>query len=176
MNNAKLMLEINHMTISFGGLKAADDISIQIHQGEFVGLIGPNGAGKTTFFNSITGNVTPTSGTIEFDGHSLVKKSPDKISHYGVSRTFQNIRIFPRMTVLDNVMIPMHSKPTYSMWTAMLGLPKVKAERARMEERAMKHLRDLDLDQYCDREAGTLAYDRFRKRRSGCRKAAEHFL
>ena len=61
------------------------------------------------------------------------------------------------MTVLDNVMIPMHSKPTYSMWTAMLGLPKVKAERARMEERAMKHLRDLDLDQYCDREAGTLA-------------------
>ena len=70
MNNAKLMLEINHMTISFGGLKAADDISIQIHQGEFVGLIGPNGAGKTTFFNSITGNVTPTSGTIELDGHS----------------------------------------------------------------------------------------------------------
>ncbi len=158
MNNTKVLLDISHMTIAFGGLKAADDISIKVYEGEFVGLIGPNGAGKTTFFNSITGNVVPSSGSILFDGHSLVKKRPDKISHYGISRTFQNIRIFPKMSVLDNVMIPMHSEPTYSMWAAMLGLPKVKAERKRMEERAMTFLRELGIEAYREREAGTLPY------------------
>lgn len=152
------LLNIDHMTIAFGGLKAVNDVSLKVNKGEFIGLIGPNGAGKTTFFNSITGNVSPTSGKIIFDGHNLAKKRPDQISHYGISRTFQNIRIFPKMTVLENVMIPMHSTPKYSMWTAMLGLPAVKKQQAATQERAMGFLRDLDLDRYSDRQAGTLAY------------------
>lgn len=146
------------MTIAFGGLKAIDDVKVHVNEGEFVGLIGPNGAGKTTFFNSITGNVTPTSGSISFDGHDLAKKRPDQISHYGISRTFQNIRIFPKMTVLENVMIPMHSTPRYSIWAALMGLPVVKKTRAENEEKAMEYLRDLGLEEYRDREAGTLAY------------------
>lgn len=152
------LLDINHMTIAFGGLKAVNDVSMKIYPGEFVGLIGPNGAGKTTFFNSITGNVTPTSGTITFDGRNLAKKKPNQISNYGISRTFQNIRIFPKMTVLENVTIPMHSTPSYSVWAAMLGLPKIKQKQQEIQLLAMEFLHDLGLEEYKDRQAGTLAY------------------
>ena len=158
MTNKGALLNIDNMTIAFGGLKAIDDVTIHVNEGEFVGLIGPNGAGKTTFFNAITGNVKPTSGTIIFNEIDLSKKKPDQISNCGISRTFQNIRIFPKMTVLENVMIPMHGVPSYSMWEAMLGLPVVKRTRVENEERAETFLKDLGLETYRDREAGTLAY------------------
>jgi len=158
MDGKTALLDIDHMTIAFGGLKAVNDVSIQINKSEFVGLIGPNGAGKTTFFNSITGNVSPTGGGIVFDGHNLTKKRPDQISRLGISRTFQNIRIFPKMSVLDNVTIPMHSEPAYSMWAAMLGLSKVTRQQKETEKRALEFLSDLGLEAYKDREAGTLAY------------------
>lgn len=158
MTNQTPLLDINHMSIAFGGLKAIDDVSIQIHKGEFVGLIGPNGAGKTTFFNSITGNVQPTGGSIQFDGHNLRKKHPDQIARYGISRTFQNIRIFPKMTVLENVETPMHSVPRYSLFSAMLGLKVVKKNQKETEERALEYLHDLGLEEFRDREAGTLPY------------------
>lgn len=99
----KTILKVEHLTKRFGGLTAVSDVSMHIDEGEFIGLIGPNGAGKTTFFNNITGNLKPTEGTIEFHGKSILKKDPAQISHMGVSRTFQNIRIFPKMTVLENV-------------------------------------------------------------------------
>lgn len=158
MNNSDNALKVNNLVIRFGGLYAIDNVSMHINKGEFVGLIGPNGAGKTTFFNSITGNLTPTEGTITYQGKSLIKKSPDKISHMGISRTFQNIRIFPKMTVLENVCLPIHSKPTYNLFSAMIGLPSAKKEDERIKQKALDYLNRLGIDKYKDLQAGTLSY------------------
>ncbi|NLY72220.1 MAG: ABC transporter ATP-binding protein [Tissierellia bacterium] len=158
MTSSEKILEVNDLVIRFGGLTAIDGVNMHINKGEFVGLIGPNGAGKTTFFNSITGNVTPSEGSISFNGESLLKKSPDVISHMGISRTFQNIRIFPKMTVLENVSLPMHSKPSYNFFSAMLGLPSVKKADKIIQEKAMDFLHRLGIAEYKDYEAGTLPY------------------
>lgn len=158
MNNPKEALKVNNLTIRFGGLCAVDNVSVHVDKGEFVGLIGPNGAGKTTFFNSITGNLIPTEGTITYNGKSIVKKSPDQISHMGISRTFQNIRIFPKMTVLENVCLPLHSQPTYNVFAALLGLPFTKREDKRIKDEAMNFLERLGIAEYCEYQAGTLAY------------------
>lgn len=158
MSNSKEALKVSNLTIRFGGLCAVDNVSIHVDEGEFVGLIGPNGAGKTTFFNSITGNLVPTEGNITYKGKSLVKKGPDEISHMGISRTFQNIRIFPKMTVLENVCLPLHSQPTYNIFAAFLGLPSTKREDKRIKEEAMSFLERLGIDEYQSYQAGTLAY------------------
>ena len=155
---ADTILNVSGLTIRFGGLTAIDDFSMHIDEGEFVGLIGPNGAGKTTFFNSLTGNVDPTEGKVEFCGDSLAGKIPSEISHMGISRTFQNIRIFPKMTVLENVCIPLHSKPSYGVLKAGFGLKSVKAEDERIRQEAMSFLENLGILEYADYEAGTLAY------------------
>lgn len=152
------LLKIENLSIVFGGLRAVDNVSVHVNEGEFVGLIGPNGAGKTTFFNCVTGYITPTEGHISMAGKKLDKMSPAKISHVGISRTFQNIRIFPKMSVLENVCVPMHSTPDYSILTAMLGLPSVKKARLDVERRANELLELLGLSEYKDRQAGTLAY------------------
>ena len=152
------VLNVSDLSIRFGGLTAVDGFSMHIDEGEFVGLIGPNGAGKTTFFNSLTGNVDPTEGKVEYKGESLAGKIPSQISHMGISRTFQNIRIFPKMTVLENVSIPLHSKPTYGVFRAVLGLKSVKAEDERIRQEAMSFLENLGIAEYADYEAGTLAY------------------
>lgn len=158
MDHPSALLSINDLSIVFGGLRAVDHVNFHINEGEFVGLIGPNGAGKTTFFNCITGYVKPTEGEVVFAGKSLNKVLPHRISHYGISRTFQNIRIFPRMNVLDNVCMPLHSEPDYSIFTALLGLPKVKTKRKELEAKAMELLTLLGLQEYKDQEAGTLPY------------------
>jgi len=152
------VLDVQNLTIRFGGLTANDNVSVHIDKGEFVGLIGPNGAGKTTFFNSITGNLQPTEGQVLYLGESLEGKLPNQISHLGISRTFQNIRIFPKMTVLENVCLPMHSKPTYSIFEAILGLPKTKKKDEAIREEAISYLERLGIAQYKDAEAGSLAY------------------
>lgn len=152
------VLRIDNLLIAFGGLRAVDGISIHAEKGDFLGIIGPNGAGKTTFFNSITGNLIPTEGTINFEGKTLIGKSPDQISHLGISRTFQNIRIFPQMTVLENVCIPLHSKPNYNIFAAALGLPSVRKKDAAMKEEALDFLRNLGIEQYSDHKAGSLPY------------------
>ena len=154
----KEILHIDHLLITFGGLRAIDDLTIHVDEGEFLGVIGPNGAGKTTFFNSITGNLVPASGTILFEGKSLVGKAPDQISHMGISRTFQNIRIFPQMTVLENVCIPLHSKPNYSVFSAMLGLPSARKKDAALREEALSYLENLGIGEYRDQKAGSLPY------------------
>lgn len=156
--NLPNVLHAQDLTIRFGGLCAVDHVNIHIDKGEFVGLIGPNGAGKTTFFNSITGNLTPTEGSITFNGVSLAKKDPAQISHLGISRTFQNIRIFPKMTVLENVCIPLHSKPTYNIFSAALGLPVAKKKDKAIREDAISFLERLGIAEYQDHQAGALAY------------------
>lgn len=158
MTSQTPILDVSHMSIAFGGLRALEDVSVQVNENEFVGLIGPNGAGKTTFFNSITGYIKPSEGKILFNGENLVRKPPSKIANYGISRTFQNIRLFPKMTVLDNVSIPMHSTPKYSVWAAMLGLPSVKRVQIDTEKRALEFLSIMGLVEHKDRQAGTLPY------------------
>ena len=158
MTSQTPILDVSHMSIAFGGLRALEDVSVQVNENEFVGLIGPNGAGKTTFFNSITGYIRPSEGKILFNGENLVRKPPPKIANYGISRTFQNIRLFPKMTVLDNVSIPMHSTPKYSVWAAMLGLPSVKRVQIDTEKRALEFLSIMGLVEHKDRQAGTLPY------------------
>jgi branched-chain amino acid transport system ATP-binding protein len=158
MSNQNEVLNGSNLVIRFGGLCAVDDVSIRINAGEFIGLIGPNGAGKTTFFNSITGNLVPTSGSITYCGKSLIKKNPAQISHMGISRTFQNIRIFPKMTVLENVCLSLHSEPTYNIFSAILGLPSAKKEDMRIRDEAVGFLDRLGIADYRDHQAGALAY------------------
>lgn len=158
MTDSNTLLSVNNLRIAFGGLCAIDDVNVHVDKGEFVGLIGPNGAGKTTFFNSITGNLIPTAGSITFQGKSLIKKDPAQISHMGISRTFQNIRIFPKMTVLENISISLHSKPTYDIFSAMLGLPRTKRDDLRIRNEALEFLDCLGIEQYKDHQAGALPY------------------
>ena len=158
MSSQNEVLKVSNLVIAFGGLRAVDDISIHIDQGEFAGLIGPNGAGKTTFFNSITGNLIPTSGSITFEGKSIIKKDPAQISHMGISRTFQNIRISPKMTVLENVCLPLHSSPTYNVFSAFLGLPSTKRKDQMIRDEAIGFLQCLGIEAYQNHEAGSLPY------------------
>lgn len=158
MIEKKDVLQIKNLLITFGGLKAIDDISVHVEEGDFLGVIGPNGAGKTTFFNSITGNVKPAAGSIDFCGESLLGRAPDKISHLGISRTFQNVRIFPQMTVLENVCIPLHSQPQYGIMAAMLGLPSVKKKDKALQEEALGYLESFGILEYKDHKAGSLPY------------------
>src|SRR5215218_2685670 len=105
MPEARKLLEVDDVTIRFGGLTALDSVTFDIHEGEILGLIGPNGAGKTTCFNVMTGVYKPTSGKVQFDGKRITGRKPHEINRMGVARTFQNIRLFPEMTALENVMV-----------------------------------------------------------------------
>ena len=109
------LLEVKNLGISFGGLRAVDDLNMSIEQGSLVGLIGPNGAGKTTAFNLLTGVYAPSEGIIELDGENLVGKTPTEICKSGIARTFQNIRLFSKMTVLDNVKVALFNHVQYSL-------------------------------------------------------------
>lgn len=100
------LLVVDDIRLHFGGVRALDGVSVSVNSGEFLGVIGPNGAGKTTMFNVITGILTPTSGSVRFDGHELTRCSPDQICRLGVARTYQRVRPFPRLTVVQNVMVP----------------------------------------------------------------------
>lgn len=152
------LLQISNLSIQFGGLKAVNEVTLNVDRDETVGLIGPNGAGKTSLFNSITGSVPPTYGDILFMNQSLVKKRPDEICRMGISRTFQNIRLFPKMTSIENISIGMHSTPKYSMLEAVLRLPKVRASEKEVRDRAQYYLELLGLNGYEKYKAGELAY------------------
>ena len=152
------MLEVDHLSISFGGLKAVQDFSLRAPAGALCGLIGPNGAGKTTVFNLLTGVYAPQSGSIRLDGVELVGKKPFQIAHAGLSRTFQNIRLFPDLTVLDNVRVAMHLRGRQRLWTTMLRTPGfVRQERA-MEQRARELLAIFALYDRADAYARNLPY------------------
>jgi branched-chain amino acid transport system ATP-binding protein len=142
----------------FGGLLAVNDLDFTIPQGSIVSLIGPNGAGKTTFFNMLTGLYKPTAGRITFDGEDITSKPPHAITKAGVGRTFQNIRLFPQMTALENVLVGMHARLRGGILGAIFGLPRVRREEQAAEERARELLRFAGLGRVDDELAESLSY------------------
>lgn len=157
------LLEVRNLGISFGGLRAVDDLNMNIEEGALVGLIGPNGAGKTTAFNLLTGVYLPSDGSILLDGVQLVGKQPTEICKAGVARTFQNIRLFSKMTVLDNVKVALHNHISYSLVDSFFHLGKYAKKEKEMDERALEILKVFDLDGYADALASNLPYGKQRK-------------
>lgn len=157
------MLDVKNLSISFGGLKAVDDFHMAIEKGQLYGLIGPNGAGKTTVFNLLTGVYKPDSGSIELDGMNITGRKTTDINQAGVARTFQNIRLFKELSVLDNVKAGLHNHHPYSTIEGILRLPRYfKVEKA-MDEQAMELLKVFDLDGEADYKASNLPYGKQRK-------------
>ena len=157
------MLEVTSLGISFGGLRAVDELSMKIEKGGLVGLIGPNGAGKTTAFNMLTGVYRPTDGGIRLDGQNLIGKKPHEICKLGVARTFQNIRLFSQLSVLDNVKTGLHNQITYTFAESMFHLGSYRQKEKQMDEKAMELLRVFDLDGVADYKAANLPYGKQRK-------------
>ncbi len=157
------LLEVKELGISFGGLRAVDNFSLTIEEGQLYGLIGPNGAGKTTIFNLLTGVYKPTDGTFKFDGEEMSGKSPIQINKSGIARTFQNIRLFSQMSVIDNVKVGLHNQYSFSVFDSILRLPKHRTGEKLMNERAMEILKIFDLDGEADQLASNLPYGKQRK-------------
>lgn len=157
------MLEVKSLGITFGGLKAVDDFYISVEENELYGLIGPNGAGKTTVFNLLTGVYKPDSGYIRLDGKNLVGKSCAEINQSGVARTFQNIRLFHQLTVLDNVKAGLHNLCPYSTLAGILRLPSFWRSEAEMDRRAEELLEVFSLSEQRAAVAGGLPYGMQRK-------------
>lgn len=156
-------LEVTKLGISFGGLRAVDDLSMNIEKGSLVGLIGPNGAGKTTVFNMLTGVYRPTDGGIRLDGQNLVGKKPFEINRLGVARTFQNIRLFSTQSVLDNVMVGLNGQVSYSLAESLLHVGSYRKKEREMTERSMDILKVFDLDKEAYTKASNLPYGKQRK-------------
>lgn len=157
------MLEVKNLSISFGGLKAVDKFNVTIEKGQLYGLIGPNGAGKTTVFNLLTGVYKPNAGTILLDGKNITGKKTIEINQAGIARTFQNIRLFKELSVLDNVKVGLHNSHSYSTLEGILRLPRYFKVEKEMNERAMELLKVFDLDKECDYKASNLPYGKQRK-------------
>lgn len=136
-----LLLEVDHVTLRFGGVVALNDVSFSLRKGEIFGLIGPNGAGKTTCFNAMTGVYRPTSGAIRFQGQSIVGKKKHEITRGGIARTFQNVRLFPEMTALENVMVGADAHHKTSVLSALFRLPRHWQEERSGRQRSLELLR-----------------------------------
>src|SRR4030095_14416375 len=148
------VLKTDKATIRFGGLVAVSELDMSVQQGEIYGLIGPNGAGKTTIFNLLTGVYQPTSGEIHFEGKRIDGKRPYEIAAHGISRTFQNIRLFPSMSVLDNVLTACHIHTKHNLLDAVLRTPRYRRCEAESLDYCMELLSIFDLDSFRD-EGGT---------------------
>ena len=157
------MLEVKNIGISFGGLKAVDDFCVTIEKGQLYGLIGPNGAGKTTVFNLLTGVYKPDQGAVFLDGKNITGRSTIEINKEGIARTFQNIRLFKDLSVLDNVKAGLHNHHRYSAIEGILRLPRYHKEEKAMNEKAMELLKVFDLDGEYDYKASNLPYGKQRK-------------
>ena len=157
------MLEVTSLGISFGGLRAVDELSMKIEKGGLVGLIGPNGAGKTTVFNMLTGVYRPTDGGIRLDGQNLIGKKTHDICKLGVARTFQNIRLFSNLTVLDNVKTGLHNEITYSLAESLFHLGSYRKKERQMDEKAMELLEVFGLGNVAGYQASNLPYGKQRK-------------
>ena len=157
------MLEVKNLSISFGGLRAVSEFDMNIGKGQLYGLIGPNGAGKTTIFNLLTGVYKPDEGIVKLDGQDITGKKTIDINKAGIARTFQNIRLFKDMPVLDNVKVGLHNHHSYSTLTGILRLPKYHKVEKEMNEKAMEILKVFDLDKEADTLAGNLPYGKQRK-------------
>ena len=157
------MLECKNLGIQFGGLKAVDNFNLNIEKGMLYGLIGPNGAGKTTVFNLLTGVYKPTTGTIRLEGNLINGKTPTQINNMGIARTFQNIRLFSNMSVLDNVKAALHEKVRYSLLTSMTHIFGFGKKEKEMDELATDILKVFSLDDKSDTLSGNLPYGEQRK-------------
>ena len=160
---AETILKAENLSIIFGGLKAVDNFSIDIKEGELVGLIGPNGAGKTTVFNMLTGVYIPTSGKVYLRGEDVTALSPNKRVKIGISRTFQNIRLFKRMSVLENVKLSSNVHMNYSIFDGIFKTKKYFEQEDKATLEAMEILKDLGLDEFKDELAQNLPYGKQRK-------------
>ena len=162
---AEYVLQTDNLGISFGGLKAAQNINLKIKKNEIYGLIGPNGAGKTTVFNMLTGVYLPTTGTFSLDGENLTGLAQHKINHKGIARTFQNIRLFNNMTVVRNVMVGLHDRPEYkcSVFESLLRLPRHFKVEKEMRAKAKELLRIFGLEEERNNLACNLPYGKQRK-------------
>jgi branched-chain amino acid transport system ATP-binding protein len=152
------ILTVEDLTVRFGGVIALDGPSFSIDQGQICGLIGPNGAGKTTLFNVISRLYEPASGSVTFDGIDLLALPPHRIASVGVARTFQNLGLFPALTVLENVMVGAHHSTRANFLSASLGLPGVRSEERRTRQRCGELLDRLSLGQFADDPAAGLPY------------------
>lgn len=157
------LLEVKNLGISFGGLRAVDEFNIKIEKGMLYGLIGPNGAGKTTIFNLLTGVYKPTDGTITLDGENITGKSTIQICNSGIARTFQNIRLFGQLSVMDNVKAGLHNSFKYSTASGIFRLPSFFKKEREMDKKAMELLKVFDLDKEADTLASNLPYGKQRK-------------
>lgn len=157
------LLKTNDLGIAFGELKAVDGVNIEINDGELIGLIGPNGAGKTTLFNLLTGVYKATSGNIEIVGIDINKKSTPEIVGLGLARTFQNIRLFKELTVLDNVKLALNNTMSYKTITAIFRLPKFRREEEEITEKALELLDIFEMAEMANVTAGNLSYGQQRK-------------
>ena len=157
LERAKI-LDVQDLTLRFGGLTALDGVSFDIREGEILGLIGPNGAGKTTCFNAITGVYRPTSGDILFQGTSLAGRKRFQITKMGIARTFQNIRLFKAMTALENVMVGADAQHSTGIMSALFRLPKHRREEQEGQDRAMELLRFMGIQRHADELAANLSY------------------
>lgn len=157
------LLEVKNLTKKFGGLTAVSNFNLELNKGEIVGLIGPNGAGKTTVFNLLTGVYQPTEGTINLDGESLIGLKPYQITSKGMARTFQNIRLFKDLTVLDNVRIANHLRTKSTMAEAVIRLPRFMKEDKEITDKSLELLRILKLDNRKDEISKSLPYGEQRR-------------
>nr|WP_205396933.1 ABC transporter ATP-binding protein [Streptococcus lutetiensis] len=157
------LLEVKNLTKNFGGLTAVGDVTMHLDKGELVGLIGPNGAGKTTLFNLLTGVYEPSEGSVSLDGTLLNGKKPYKIASLGLSRTFQNIRLFKDMTVLENVLVGMANQNKPYLLASFLRLPKFYHSEAKLRQKAMDLLAIFDLDGDAETLAKNLPYGQQRR-------------
>ena len=155
---SETLLEIKGLSRSFGGLKAVCDLDAQIEEGKITALIGPNGAGKTTAFNLVTGLLPVSTGRIFFKDIDITGLPPHRIASLGISRTFQNIRIFPNMTVLENVMVGLHTRTHKGFFCAAIKLPGMKREEQYIREEAMKQLAFVGLNQMASMNAENLPF------------------
>ena len=157
------ILELKDVTKKFGGLTAVDGVNLKVEENQICALIGPNGAGKTTVFNMITGAYQVTSGDVIFNGESICGKKPHQIVEKGIARTFQNIRLFKDLSVLDNVKAGLHNHHPYSTIEGILRLPRYYKVEKEMDEKAMELLKVFGLDNECDFKASNLPYGKQRK-------------
>lgn len=160
-----IVLKTEHLGISFGGLKAVQDVNLEIRKKQLYGLVGPNGAGKTTIFNLLTGVYQPTTGTFCLDGEELTGKTQEVINHKGIARTFQNIRLFNNMSVIRNVLVGLHNRPEFKCnpFVSMLRLPKHFKTEKRMRDRAKEILRIVGLEEERNNLSCNLPYGKQRK-------------
>lgn len=153
-----MLLEIDHLCLSFGGLKATNDVTMHMEGGKINGIIGPNGAGKTTFFNQISGVYKPDSGIIKFDGKRIDGLKPYQINEAGIARTYQVINLFKKMTVLENVMVGMHPRLKSGFFSSVLHTKSQREEEKAIREKGMELLKFVGLENYANEQSGALSY------------------